>query len=85
MQDVLINYCNYWQGIDHLRHIGMEIIKNCDGSPLAVKAIAGLLRTKKATEHEWNAVLRDRAWRTVETHADLNKALRLSYEVCLQS
>lgn len=40
----------------------MEIVRNCDGLPLAVKAIGGLLRTKGASEHEWRGVLHDPAW-----------------------
>ncbi|TVU04018.1 hypothetical protein EJB05_50435, partial [Eragrostis curvula] len=33
------------RGLDHLKHIGMGIISNCAGLPLAIKAIGGLLRT----------------------------------------
>jgi hypothetical protein len=49
--------------LDHLKHIGREIVRNCDGLPLAIKAIGGLLRTKGATEHEWRGVLHDPAWK----------------------
>jgi len=66
--------------LDRLKHIGIEIIRNCNGLPLAIKAIGGLLRTKRATEHEWKVVLHDPAWKTDITHNDLNSALRLSYE-----
>jgi hypothetical protein len=41
----------------------MKIVRNCDGLPLAIKAIGGLLRTKGATEHEWRGVLHDPAWK----------------------
>lgn len=58
----------------------MEIVRNCDGLPLAIKAIGGLLRTKGATENEWRGVLHDPAWKMDKTHDDLNNALRLSYE-----
>lgn len=68
------------RALDHLEHIGMEIIRNCDGLPLAIRAIGGLLRTKRATELEWKGVLHDPAWKTDNTHQDLNTALRLSYE-----
>ncbi|KAJ1256899.1 hypothetical protein BS78_K276600 [Paspalum vaginatum] len=66
--------------LDQLKDIGIEIIKKCDGLPLAIKAIGGLLRTKRATKHEWEGVLHDAAWNTETTHSDLNSALRLSYE-----
>ncbi|TVU49042.1 hypothetical protein EJB05_00333 [Eragrostis curvula] len=68
------------EGLDNLKHIGIGIIRNCGGLPLAIKAIGGLLRTKKATEHEWNNVLHDTAWKTDKSHRDLNIALQLSYE-----
>ncbi|CAN6381311.1 unnamed protein product [Urochloa humidicola] len=42
--------CGSESSLDHLKHIGMGIISNCDGLPLAIKAIGGLLRTKSATE-----------------------------------
>ncbi|TVU04002.1 hypothetical protein EJB05_50418 [Eragrostis curvula] len=69
------------EGLDSLKHIGMGIIRNCGGLPLAIKAIGGLLRTKRATEHEWNGVLHDPAWSTNKPHLqDLNIALQLSYD-----
>ncbi|TVU04014.1 hypothetical protein EJB05_50430, partial [Eragrostis curvula] len=69
------------EGLDSLKHIGMGIIRNCGGLPLAIKAIGGLLRTKRATEHEWNGVLLDPAWSTNKPHLqDLNIALQLSYD-----
>ncbi|CAL4992579.1 unnamed protein product [Urochloa decumbens] len=66
--------------LDHLKHIGMQIVRNCDGLPLAIKAIGGLLRTKKATKRQWTDVLDDPTWKTDKTHHDLNIALCLSYE-----
>nr|CAB3489600.1 unnamed protein product [Digitaria exilis] len=68
------------EGLDNLRHIGIGIIRKCGGLPLAIKAIGGLLRTKRATEHEWNGVLHDPAWNIEKSHRDLNIALQLSYE-----
>ncbi|KAJ1277154.1 hypothetical protein BS78_05G272900 [Paspalum vaginatum] len=68
------------RALDRLKDIGIEIIRNCDGLPLAIKAIGGLLRMKRATEHEWKVVLHDPSWKTDITHTDLNSALRLSYE-----
>ncbi|WVZ95764.1 hypothetical protein U9M48_041488 [Paspalum notatum var. saurae] len=66
--------------LDHLKHIGMGIIRKCDGLPLAIKAVGGLLKTKKGNENDWKEVLDAPAWSTDKTHHDLNSALRLSYE-----
>ncbi|KAL6653862.1 hypothetical protein ACP70R_008786 [Stipagrostis hirtigluma subsp. patula] len=62
--------------LDQLKHIGMKIVQKCDGLPLAIKAVGGLLRTKRLNEREWQGVLDDHIWLTDRTHS----ALRLSYE-----
>lgn len=66
--------------MDAVKYIGMGIIKNCDGLPLAIKAIGGLLRKKGITVDEWKDVLDYPAWQTDETHNELNSTLCLSYE-----
>ncbi|KAJ1256560.1 hypothetical protein BS78_K007800 [Paspalum vaginatum] len=66
--------------IDHLKHIGMRIIRKCDGLPLSIKAVGGLLKTKKENKNDWMGVLDAPAWSTDKTHHDLNSALLLSYE-----
>ncbi|KAL6653880.1 hypothetical protein ACP70R_008804 [Stipagrostis hirtigluma subsp. patula] len=66
--------------LDQLKYIGMEIIRKCDGLPLAIKAVGGLLRTKGLNVREWNNVLDDDMWLNEKTHRVLNSALRLSYE-----
>ncbi|KAL6654471.1 hypothetical protein ACP70R_007936 [Stipagrostis hirtigluma subsp. patula] len=66
--------------LDQLKDIGMKIVKRCDGLPLAVKAVGGVLRMKRPNEREWKGVLDDPIWSTDKTHSDLSFALRLSYE-----
>ncbi|WVZ50383.1 hypothetical protein U9M48_001641 [Paspalum notatum var. saurae] len=66
--------------IDHLKHIGMRIIRKCDGLPLSIKAVGGLLKTKKENKNDWMGVLDAPAWSIDKTHHDLNSALLLSYE-----
>ncbi|XP_073108035.1 putative disease resistance protein RGA3 isoform X2 [Elaeis guineensis] len=66
--------------IQHLKDIGMEIVKKCDGLPLAIKAIAGLLCTKEMTRSAWNRVLGSTAWSTSGLPEEVRGALYLSYE-----
>ncbi|KAL6653839.1 hypothetical protein ACP70R_008763 [Stipagrostis hirtigluma subsp. patula] len=66
--------------LDQLENIGMEIVKRCDGLPLAVKAVGGVLKVKRPNERDWKGVLDDPVWSTDKTHKDLSFALRLSYE-----
>ncbi|XP_042472136.1 putative late blight resistance protein homolog R1A-3 [Zingiber officinale] len=40
-----------------LKAIGGEIVNKCDGLPLAIKTVAGVLRSKERCEKEWNKVL----------------------------
>ncbi|KAL6654480.1 hypothetical protein ACP70R_007945 [Stipagrostis hirtigluma subsp. patula] len=66
--------------LDQLKDIGMKIVRRCDGLPLAVKAVGGVLRMKRPNEREWKGVLDDPIWSTDKTHSDLSFALHLSYE-----
>ncbi|KAL6654479.1 hypothetical protein ACP70R_007944 [Stipagrostis hirtigluma subsp. patula] len=66
--------------LDQLKDIGMKIVTRCDGLPLAVKAVGGVLRMKTPNEREWKGVLDDPVWSIDKTHDDLSLALRLSYE-----
>ncbi|CAN6226878.1 unnamed protein product [Urochloa humidicola] len=67
-------------GIDGLKKIGMEILKKCEGLPLAIKVIGGLLRRKCASERDWNAVLTSTAWSVAGLPEQLDKRIYLSYE-----
>ncbi|XP_038982082.1 putative disease resistance RPP13-like protein 1 [Phoenix dactylifera] len=66
--------------IQHLKDIGMEIVKKCDGLPLAIKATAGVLCTKEKTRKAWNGVLESAAWSTSGLPEEVKGALYLSYE-----
>ncbi|KAL6654502.1 hypothetical protein ACP70R_007967 [Stipagrostis hirtigluma subsp. patula] len=66
--------------LDQLQHIGMKIVEKCAGLPLAIKAVGGLLRTKRLNEREWQGALDDHIRLTDRTHHMLNSAIRLSYE-----
>nr|XP_010911918.2 putative disease resistance protein RGA4 [Elaeis guineensis] len=66
--------------IFNLKEIGIKIVKKCDGLPLAIKAIAGVLKLKNRTSMEWNNVLRSDAWSMSPLQKELPGALFLSYE-----
>ncbi|WVZ48924.1 hypothetical protein U9M48_000315 [Paspalum notatum var. saurae] len=67
-------------GIDELKHTGMEILKKCDGLPLAIKVVGGLLSTRYPSEHEWKIVLTKLAWPLDGLPPELDSRLYLSYE-----
>ncbi|KAG1347791.1 putative disease resistance protein RGA3 [Cocos nucifera] len=66
--------------IQHLKDIGMEFVKKCDGLPLAIKAVAGVLCMKEKTRRAWNRVLESTAWSTAGLPEEVMGALYLSYE-----
>ncbi|KAL5548239.1 hypothetical protein UlMin_003470 [Ulmus minor] len=64
-----------------LEHLSREIVKKCQGLPLAIATIAGLLSTKEKVELEWQRVLDDLNSKS-ERNSQLNsisKILSLSY------
>ncbi|KAJ1274626.1 hypothetical protein BS78_05G075900 [Paspalum vaginatum] len=77
---VVGNGNNAEQMVDTLKSIGMEIIAKCDGLPLAVKVMGGLLRQKKTRRSDWKNVLHDSAWSVSQMPEELNYAVHLSYK-----
>ncbi|TKW02736.1 hypothetical protein SEVIR_8G259500v4 [Setaria viridis] len=71
---------NQVTGIDYLRDVGMKIVRKCDGLPLAVKVMGGLLSTRSRSEREWEAVLDHHAWSVVGLPKELDSRIYLSYE-----
>ncbi|KAM0923307.1 hypothetical protein ACQ4PT_005615 [Festuca glaucescens] len=66
--------------IDTLKDIGLQIVAKCDGLPLAIKVLGGLLCQKEKKHHEWKMVLDDSIWSVNEMPEELNHAIYLSYE-----
>eukprot|EP00261_Vitis_vinifera_P038691 XP_019079934.1 PREDICTED: putative disease resistance protein At3g14460 isoform X2 [Vitis vinifera] len=63
----------------NLESIGRRIVEKCGGSPLAARALGGLLRSKKLRECEWERVLYSKVWDFTDKECDIIPALRLSY------
>ncbi|BAH94207.1 Os08g0258700 [Oryza sativa Japonica Group] len=66
--------------VQHLREIGIEIVRKCGGLPLAIKVIARVLSTKEKSENDWRKVINKSAWSRGMLPTDLRGALYLSYE-----
>ncbi|XP_064984248.1 putative disease resistance protein RGA4 [Musa acuminata AAA Group] len=64
-----------------LEEVGRKIVRKCDGLPLAIKAIAGVLISKDRSTAEWEQVLENDAWsRNRQIDEEVPRALHLSYE-----
>lgn len=66
--------------LEMLKDIGMGIIEKCDGLPLAVKVIGGLLRQKNMRPVDWENVLKDSLWSVSQMPEELSNSIYLSYD-----
>jgi NB-ARC domain/Rx N-terminal domain len=64
-----------------LKEAGVKIVERCEGLPIAIKAVAGMLRTKERTEVEWEKVLERDSWSSLyRLPEEIPAALYVSYE-----
>ncbi|XP_074560787.1 putative disease resistance protein RGA1 [Curcuma longa] len=66
--------------ISELKEVGMKIVRKCDGLPLAIIVIAGVLFHKEKSKRKWKKVVESKLWSIKEIDAELSNALYLSYE-----
>nr|UBY07143.1 NBS-LRR disease resistance protein [Dasypyrum villosum] len=63
-----------------LKGVGERLVEKCGGIPLAIKAVAGVLRTREASADEWGEVLASPAWSVKGLQDDAMRALYLCYD-----
>ncbi|XP_029118014.2 putative disease resistance protein RGA3 [Elaeis guineensis] len=68
------------QDMHDLSDTGMKIVDKCDGLPLALRTIGGVLRTKAKRQSEWVQVLSNPAWTSTNLPDGVMGALYLSYQ-----
>ncbi|XP_057742585.1 putative disease resistance RPP13-like protein 1 [Arachis stenosperma] len=61
-----------------LEKIGRDIIKMCDGLPLAAQALGGILRGNSDIRY-WNHLLKSEIWELSDDKTNVVPALRISY------
>ncbi|KAH0458133.1 hypothetical protein IEQ34_013448 [Dendrobium chrysotoxum] len=64
----------------NLRGIGIELVKKCDGLPLAINAIGGMLSARSKTRESWEYVLKDSTWEVKGLPKEIHSALYISYQ-----
>ncbi|XP_057741926.1 putative disease resistance RPP13-like protein 1 [Arachis stenosperma] len=61
-----------------LKKVGKDIVKKCDGLPLAAQALGGLLRGNSDAKY-WNHILKSEVWKFSNDKIKVIPALRISY------
>uniref|UniRef100_A0ACD5XN23 Uncharacterized protein n=1 Tax=Avena sativa TaxID=4498 RepID=A0ACD5XN23_AVESA len=67
------------EGLQALEDVGIKIAEKCQGHPLAIKVIAGVLRSRGTSKAEWEMVLKSDAWSIRPFLRQVPQALYLGY------
>ncbi|XP_062234007.1 putative disease resistance RPP13-like protein 1 [Phragmites australis] len=62
-----------------LKDVGINIAEKCDGHPLAIKVVAGVLRSRGKSKAEWQMVLESDSWSMRPIIPEVPQALYVSY------
>ncbi|KAH0458105.1 hypothetical protein IEQ34_013420 [Dendrobium chrysotoxum] len=64
----------------NLKDIGIELVKRCDGLPLAINVIGGMLSDRTKTRESWEYVLKDSMWEVKGLPKEIHSVLYISYQ-----
>ncbi|PKU59061.1 Putative disease resistance RPP13-like protein 1 [Dendrobium catenatum] len=64
----------------NLKDIGIELVKKCDGLPLAINAIGGMLSSQSRTRESWEFILKSSSWEVKGLPDEINSVLYISYQ-----
>ncbi|PKU59059.1 putative disease resistance protein RGA1 [Dendrobium catenatum] len=64
----------------NLKDIGIELVNKCDGLPLAINAIGGMLSSQSKTRESWEFILKSSSWEVKGLPDEINSALYISYQ-----
>uniref|UniRef100_A0A0D9W9P2 BED-type domain-containing protein n=1 Tax=Leersia perrieri TaxID=77586 RepID=A0A0D9W9P2_9ORYZ len=59
--------------------LGMEIARELKGNPLAAKTVGRLLRRNLTTDN-WNGIIKNKEWQSLQHNDGIMQALKLSYD-----
>ncbi|KAG7942224.1 hypothetical protein I3843_16G090600 [Carya illinoinensis] len=63
-----------------LKDIGEVLVRRCKGLPLAVKTIAGVLRSEDEDRNKWEKVLKNKIWDIPVKESEIPTSLMVSYD-----
>ncbi|KAL0914325.1 hypothetical protein M5K25_014664 [Dendrobium thyrsiflorum] len=64
----------------NLKDIGIKLVNKCDGLPLAINAIGGMLSGQSKTRESWEFILNSSSWEVKGLPDEINSALYISYQ-----
>ncbi|KAL6873529.1 hypothetical protein ACP4OV_013611 [Aristida adscensionis] len=62
-----------------VKDVGIKITEKCEGHPLAIKVIAGVLRSRGKSKAEWDMVLNHDSWSMLPILPEVPQALCVGY------
>ncbi|KAL0914326.1 hypothetical protein M5K25_014665 [Dendrobium thyrsiflorum] len=64
----------------NLKDIGIKLVTRCDGLPLAINVIGGMLSARSKTRESWEYVLKDDTWEVKGLPKEIHSVLYICYK-----